>query len=606
MPTLKNYRTDSVRDSKSTDSFKKKKDMVRHDTLPEERKKRYIRWISFFRSNPHRFIQDYFGIHLYPYQVLMIWILQRSNLAYIVASRAAAKTWIIAVWSLTLAVLFPGIQIIVCAKTIKQGAIILSEKLTALKNNYPNVAREIKSITCNANVNEAIFHCGSTIKVVPSSESSRGNRANYIIIEESRLVPKEILEAIIKPFLFSRTPPYRLKPEYANDDRLKEEGIISYITSAWYKSEYWYQYVKSTIRRMLKGDETANFLALDYLICLFHNIKTKKMIQNEMADADPVTVQMEYENIPSGESGQSYFKMAQFNRNLKRAFYPQRNEDYNPKKNPFAINKVDGEIRIMAVDVATRANKANDNTIMGCSRLIPMRGKGYQRQPVYMESHKGKNTVLQAKRIKEIYYDFECDHLVLDLQNAGISVFDGLSQNTNSEERGIQFPPFTVSDNPFIDEKVREELRERTLGLNALPVIFPISATAPLNSQIAVAFRKSLQNKLWNFLIPDGDAEEFLIKTYRDFMNNDDETLRAFYLNPYLQTSLMIAECVNLDMSLVSGNIKLVEKPGNYKDRYSMISYMNWIVNNVFDIELLKETDETDDLAAILGVTMVM
>ena len=30
------------------------------------------------------------------------------------------------------------------------------------------------------------------------------NRANYIIVEESRLVPKEILEGVIKPFLETR------------------------------------------------------------------------------------------------------------------------------------------------------------------------------------------------------------------------------------------------------------------------------------------------------------------------------------------------------------------------------------------------------------------
>lgn len=164
-----------------------------------------------------------------------------------------------------------------------------------------------------------------------------------------------------------------------------------------------------------------------------------------------------------------------------------------------------------------------------------------------------------------------------------------------------------MSDHEFIEQKVREELRERTLGLNPLPVVFPISATAPLNSQIAVAFRKSLRDKLWHFLLPDGEAEEFLIKTYKNsFMGHEDEGARAFYLNPYLQTSLMIAECVNLDMTLVGGNIKLIEKPGNYKDRYSMISYMNWIVSSIFDIELLKEIDTTNDLDALLAVTNVM
>lgn len=417
-----NYQNDFIKDSSTQDVTRKRKDMVKRDVYMTERMERYKRYITFFRLNPTIFIKRYFGIHLHPYQVLMIWVLQRSTLGYIVASRAAAKTWIIAVWSLTLAVLYPQIKIIVCAKTIKQGAIILSEKLSSLRDTYPNVAREIVSITTNANVNEAIFRNGSTIKVVPSSENSRGNRANYIIVEESRLVPKDILEAVIKPFLFSRTPPYRLKPEYADREDLKEEGIISYITSAWYKSEYWYSYVKSTIKRMVQGDKTANFLAFDYLISLRHNIKTKIMLQNEMNDADPLTVQMEYENLPSGAGGKSYFTMSMFKRIMKRAFYPQRMDVYNDKKNPFEIKKIEGEIRIVSVDIATRANKANDQTIISCARLIPTKGKGYVRHLVYMESHKGRNTVLQAKRIKEVFHDFEADWIVLDLQNAGIKI----------------------------------------------------------------------------------------------------------------------------------------------------------------------------------------
>lgn len=420
--SYKNYEDSFRKDTSTQDVFRKRKDTVKRDVLSKERRELYKKYITLFRLNPTIFIKHYFGIHLHPYQVLMIWMLQRSTLAYIVASRAVGKTWIIAVWGLTLAVLYPGIKVIVCAKTIKQGSIILSEKLTSLRDTYPNVAREIVSITTNANVNEAIFRNGSTIKVVPSSENSRGNRANYIVVEESRLVPKEILEAVIKPFLFSRTPPYRLKSEYADRDDLKEEGIISYITSAWYKSEYWYTYVKSTIKRMVNGDTSANFLALDYLISLRHNIKTEQMLKNEMNDADPITVQMEYENIASGQSGKSYFTMSMFKRTMKRSFYPQRNDVYNEKKNPFEIKKVDGEIRIISVDIATRANKANDQTIISCARLIPTKGKGYIRHLVYMESHKGKNTILQAKRIKEVFHDFEADWIVLDLQNAGIKL----------------------------------------------------------------------------------------------------------------------------------------------------------------------------------------
>ncbi len=578
--------------------------MVKRDGLNKEKKERLKRHITFFRLNPHIFIKSYFGIHLYPYQTLMIWVLQRSSLAYIVASRAIGKTWLIAVWSLTLSVLYPGIKVIVCAKTIRQGALIL-EKLTSLKDTHPNVAREISNITMNANVNECLFRNGSTIKVVPSNENSRGNRANYIIVEESRLVPKEILEAIIKPFLFSRTPPYRLKSEYANDDSLKEEGIISYITSAWYKSEEWYQTVKTTIRRMVAGDAFANFLAFDYLLTLKHNIKTEQMLKSEMQDSDPTTVSMEYENTPSGQSGKAYFSLAMFKRNIKRPSYPQRDDDtYNEKKNPFRIEKVDGEIRMVSVDVATRANKQSDNTIISCARLIPSRGKGYTRELTYMESHKGKNTVLQAKRIKQIFFDFEADFIILDLMNAGISVFDSLSQLTKDEEYGKEYPPMSVVDSQDVEDKLKEELLNRTLGLNPMRVVYPILATNQLNAHIAVAFRNSLQKKLWNFLIAENEAEEFLIKKYKDFMSNETNN-RAWYLNPYINTNLFIGECVNLDMSLVSGVIKLTEKESNYKDRYTSVSYLNYVAS-FFDRELLKEKDDSSDLEALLGVTRVI
>jgi hypothetical protein len=404
------------------DVFRKPKDMVLHKDLEQNKRDRYKLWITFFRRNPVRFIQTYFGITLYPYQQLMIWVLQRSNLGYIVASRAAAKTWILAVWSLTLCVLYPGIKVVVVAKTLNQGGLILREKMKSLIDTYPNVAREIRGITTNANVNECIFHNGSTIKIVPASESARGSRANYVIVEESRLVPKDILEQVIKPFLFSRIPPYRLNPEYAKDNDLREEGIISYITSAWFSSEYWFQYVKSCIRRMVSGDDTANFLAFDYLISVYHNIKTEEMIKNEMSENDEVGIQMEYYNIPSSTSNRSYFKTSQFNRNVKRAFYPQKEDTYDSKKNPYAIPKTNGEIRFVSVDIATRSGRKNDQSIISAIRCIPMIGKGMERTLLYMESHKGEHTGIQAKRIKEIFTDFEADYLVLDLQNAGIKL----------------------------------------------------------------------------------------------------------------------------------------------------------------------------------------
>jgi hypothetical protein len=226
-----------------------------------------------------------------------------------------------------------------------------------------------------------------------------------------------------------------------------------------------------------------------------------------------------------------------------------------------------------------------------------------------MESHKGSNTLTQAKRIKEIFFDFDTNYLVLDLQNAGIGIFDALSQVTMSDERGITFPAMTVVGAEFeiVEQKLREELRNRTLGVGAIPVIFPILASQNLNSQIAVAFRSSLQKRMWNFLCEDGSAEEQLIKTNKEFISNvNDSSLFSFFMSPFIQVGLLIGECINLDMTLVNGLIKLTEKPGNFKDRYSSVSYGNWIISSVFDKELLKENIEENDWDIIRELTMVI
>jgi hypothetical protein len=354
---------------------------------------------------------------------------------------------------------------------------------------------------------------------------------------------------------------------------------------------------------MASGDESANFLALDYLITIFHNIKTEEMIKNEMADMDAVSIQMEYLNLPSGTSGKSYFKPTLFHRNIKKAFYPQKDEDY--KKNFNEFKKSDGELRFVTVDVATRANKVNDNTIIGCVRAIPIIGRGYERHLIYMESHKGQHVGVQAERIKKIFYDFNSDYIVIDLQNAGIGVFDSLSEVTICDDRGESYPPMTVvgGEFDFVKDEVRQELlTQHTRGVNALPIIFPISASQSSNSQMATLFRSSLQKKLWNFLIADGDAEEFLLKTSKEFISNpNDSEIFAYFLNPYIQTGLLVGECINLDMSLVGGLVKLMEKAGCYKDRYSAISYLNFIIAQ-FDQALLRENDNEDDFSIVANL----
>ena len=170
-----------------------------------------------------------------------------------------------------------------------------------------------------------------------------------------------------------------------------------------------------------------------------------------------------------------------------------------------------------------------------------------------------------------------------------------MTQITQDDERGVTYPAMTIAEFDFIDNSVRTDLTRRTLANNALPVIVPILGSPLLNSQIAVALRTSLQKKLWSFLIPDAEAEEYLTKTNKNFIGDsatsDDY---AYYMQPYINTTLCIGEAINLDYELRGGLVRLEEKSGSYKDRYSSLAYGNYLIS-ILDKDIMKDKNEEKD-----------
>jgi len=580
--------------------------MLTSNSMDIQKRDRIRSWVTFYRLNPSFFIEHYMGVKLYAYQRFFINLISRSTEFVAIASRASAKSWLIAVYSICRSILYPGTTIALLSSTKAQAGLIISEKCKILHSEHPNIARETLNITTNQNKWEMSFKNGSRISVVVSGESGRGHRSNITVLEERRLIPNAIIDAIIRPFLIIRQPPYMKKPEYSQLEELREEPLEIIITSAHYKSAEWYPECKKFLRLIAAGDPDTKCIFLDYLISLKHGIKTKKQMIREKANLDTITFKMEYENIPVGDSALSFYKMKLFNRNVKRSWRPITDEGYIiTKKNNYDIIKLPEEMRIVSVDIAMRAGSTNDNTIISCARLLPSR-KGWLTEISYMESHNGKNTALQALRIKQIFEEFQGDVLVLDLQNAGISVFDSLSSVTKDEQRGTEYEAFTVMPSPYVDNKVYEELKDRTLGQDARGCIFPISATAALNSAIAVKFRERLKKKLVTFLVDDSTEEEFLIKSKnKDILIQDNSAIRAYLLQAHIQTSLFVNESIALEMVMQNGLIKLVEPPGARKDRYTSVSYLNYYVS-LMDLDLLQDRYTKDeDEAAFLGVTMI-
>jgi hypothetical protein len=604
MSSRQNFRNKTKRNAESQDQFKLSKVSNESSTVSfsEDKINNLIDWCTFYRRNIHLFILHYFGIRLFPYQILWIYWMNICDSFAAIMARADSKTWMLGLFACAKAILYPQSEIVVVSLTKEQAGKIVG-KISDIKGSSPNLAREILSISDNPNNLKVVFHNGSEIRIVPSKDSARGGRSTFLVYEEFRLIEKEILDKIIRPFAYVRQAPYLSLDEYKGIPVLLEEPKEVFISSAYHKGLWWFDEVRKIIDETVSNKNTGIIFG-DISLALRHNIKTLKSLKREMSRSDEITVLEEYWNIPWGEGKDAYFKLNMFNkaRNIKQAFYPQRIETYNPKKNPYAIQKVDGEVRLISSDVAQRSGRSNDLSINELFRLVPTH-KGYFVEVGYLESYSGKDSISQSIRIKQLFHDFGADVLILDVAagGGGLPIYDQLGQVTKDPERGIEYPAMTILQHESIND-VYEELSKRTLGMNAKQCIYPISATAKLNSMMYVEMRNKLQKKMIGFLCDDSAAEEYLIKSQysNEFLSTKDLGAQSWFLASHVQTSLMINECIGLSATMISGNLKLVEQSGNRKDRFSSLLY-GLYYTSLLDKELLREEDNSDDMSVLLS-----
>ena len=596
-----------IKNIDSKNKFVQGNKIVLSKDIEGERKDRLKSWITFYRNNIALFCIHYMGVKLFPYQRYWLTLMGKSTNFLGIASRASAKSWLIACYSIARCILYPGTIVALNSSTKAQAGLIISQHCQSLYNEHPNIQRETDNLVCNNNKWEMTFLNGSKINVVISGEGGRGHRSNVCVLEERRLIPTPIIDGIIRPFLVSRMPPYMKLPKYANLEREEPQEII--ISSAYFKSHDWWAESKKLLKMILADDPDVKAIFLDYLISLKHGIKTKKQLQKEKEKMDSVTFMMEYGNIPFSSSQSSFYRIGFFDRTIKVGWRPIREDINANKKNPYDIHRKEGERRLVSVDIAMRKGSSNDNTVITCARLFPTK-RGWQTEITYIETSNGKNAILQALRIKQIFHEFtnftDGDVLILDVANAGITIYDALTTITKDDSRGMEYPPMKVMNHYSLDQKVYDELTERTIGTNAIECVYPISASQSLNSQIAVSFRDRLKRKLFKFLVDDSEEEDFLIKTgNKDILDQEDIGVKAFLTSANVQTTLLINECISLETTFLgSGIVKLQEQGQSRKDRFTSCSYLNWYVN-FLDQELLKE-DEGDGFEQMMAVTIVM
>lgn len=563
----------------------------------------FIQWVTFFRKNLHRFAMDYLGLKLHLYQIIMLYLMGVNQFIVVIASRASAKSFIIALYACCRCILYPNSLVVLSSATKGQSKLLVSEKIQKeLMNLSPALRKEILKVKDNQNEVIVYFRNHSTITVVPASENGRGYRSNVIVREEFRQIKKSVDDSILSPFQIIRQTPYMKDDFYVDIPELQEETVDIYISSSWFDNgqNWMWDIVDQAYDDMLKGKASC-LLAFDESIALMHKIKTMRYFQTEKKKQDPITWQLEFLNTRLKENRSAFFtySMLQQNQKAKKPFYPRTLLDFKMgKKNPYDIPKQNGEVRIVACDMAFVENKKNDNSIFSCMRLLPecttysressndiKIDNGYRRIVPYIESVQGGDVVKQAIRIRELYEDFNADYIVLDMRNAGVAIYDLLAKVMYDEDRGIEYPPLSCMNDDTVANRIKIE--------GALPCIFVVNATQKLNSDIALDFRRVLDSQKIDLLITFEQASEEILPNVKEYMNSPDAATQGFYESPFLETQALISETTDLiyEKKEQTGAIVIHEQGSNRKDRYTSCSYGSYFAS-LLEKDLISKSEE--------------
>lgn len=574
---------------------------------------RIIDWITFYRRNIPVFVEHYLGLSLHWYQIIWLYILNSFKTIVIIAGRASAKSYVIAIFSCAKCILYPNTKVVIASGTKKQAGLIVKEKIQKeLIPKSENLRREIKKISTNQNDIEVVFHNGSSIVVVVGDENALGYRSTILIFEEFKRIKKYVVDKVLKPFQMTRPIQFMTAEEcerygvkYRDNKDFIEESTNIYISSAAPTSHWMGKLLKDTVKSKFT-DGLSCMLATDYSIALKHTIKTVNDLIEAKRSTDPITWREEYENEMLRENANAYFTYGLLTKNQinKRAFFPRQHYDVRSKrKNPHSIPKQAGEIRIVSCDMAfiERANK-NDNSCFTCIRALPesityessnVDGKrvevknGYRRILSYIEANPGSDVDKQAIRIKQLFYDFEADYLVLDLRNGGVLVYDRLAKVLYDEERDCEYPAWKCMNDEVIAKRVNVS--------GAMENVFVINATSKLNNDIAIEIRDILVSQMLDLLVNLDAADDTLQKNISEYTTTTDPQEKLFYERPYVETQALINEMVSLEYvkNEETGVVKLFETGSDTKDRYVSLAYGSHFIG-LLEKDLLSNDSDFD------------
>ena len=406
----------------------------------------WTEFISYYRYYIDEFACDILGLRLFPFQRLILRAMARYQNSMLIACRGLGKSYIVAVFYICVAILYPNIKLGIASGNSQQARNVIIQKIKGELSKNEAIAREIKFPIRTSDGDCVVeFKNGSEIRAITlaqdrGGDSARSWRFSYILIDEARLVKDEIIEEILIPMT-------KTKRQNAIRWNQSEKGKVIFISSAYLKTSSLYKRFKFHYEEMLKGNKDYMAICFPYQVGvqagLFDQDDIEKELEKPQMTKDKFAY--EFEGRFVGSSGESYYPYELTNpcRVLERCEFQQ------PKKS--------NSIYVITHDVAVSTEKNSDNA---CTHVIKLKLKPngtYTKQVVFTKTVNGLSLNKQRDFLRElIHIKFpNTVKLLIDAQGAGAglpSMFYESWEYTDPKTGVVtEYPPIISDDEKSVD-----------------------------------------------------------------------------------------------------------------------------------------------------------
>lgn len=538
-------------------------------------------WGSFYRNHPSQFAEDYLHLKLKTFQKILITMMFWSTTFVLIACRGLGKTFISSVYCVIRCILYPGTKVCIASGTRGQAVNVLEKIILELKPISPELRAEIdeKNSKINGTNAQIVFKNTSVIKVVTASDSSRGNRCNVLLLDEYRLISKDTIDTVLRKFLtLRRMPRYEeLTDEQRKAEYSKEKNLTLYLSSAYWKDHWSYLKCVDTFKVMLDDTRKQFVCGFPYQLSIEEGLLDPEAVADEMSESDFSDVKWSMEMCAEfyGSDDDAFFDFSSISKNRKIK-YPMLPSSLSSNVSSNQLNipqKQNGEIRILSADIALMSSKKNNNdaTAIFINQMLPTKAGRYTSNIIYPETCEGLHTEKQALIIRRLFDEYKCDYIALDTNGIGLGVFDCLARDIVDSDTGEVYPALSCYNN--------SEMASRCTVVGAERVIWSIKASAAFNSDCAFMLREAFKSGRIRLLCTEYDAEEYLseVKGYSTLSPSEKMKL----LLPYINTTLLVDELTKLQHEESGGKVKVFEKTGMRKDRYSSLAYNYYVATQI-------------------------